>query len=44
MLVKMSTNETKEKELNINLEMSFFELMLVSLSGRQKKNYNNIIL
>lgn len=40
----MSTNETKEKELNINLEMSFFELMLVSLSGRQKKNYNNIIL
>lgn len=25
MLVKMSTNETKEKELNINLEMSFLE-------------------
>lgn len=42
----MSTNETKEKELNINLEMSFFELMLVSLSGRQKKKniYNNIII
>lgn len=37
MLVKMSINETKEKELNINLEMSFFELMLVSLSGRKKK-------
>lgn len=29
MLVKMSINETKEKELNINLGMSFFELMLV---------------
>lgn len=39
----MSTNETKEKELNINLEMSFFELMLVSLSGRQKKKIYIII-
>lgn len=29
MLVKMSINETKEKELNINLGMSFLELMLV---------------